>query len=345
MSAPERLEKMKVLKLKESWTAEKQVKKVFAASGMLHTDRDETGKRSRDADKQAAKRAGAKTANDYAYHTGIYSPNAYRVITATARDLLTFCIDTKRARTMDQITAEHIKDFMMLKLDTKKTTFDVYCAHLTKIDAALCRVKNQEPQWREMIKDLRKNAALVLDNQKPVRAYRDPEAIISRLEGDKKLVAELQYRSGLRIAEATGTFFKDKQTDPTDPMSAYRGIQKADLVGLRGQHGLLKVVGKGGRHRVVKVPVDLYRQLEQKLEEGPFRLNRDTYRYALREAVNDSGQIYHEHGTHGLRWNYAQERLDGLVADGTPAHEAMLVVSNELGHSRASITALYQRRA
>lgn len=334
-----------VTKFKPSASPDKQIKKLLAASGMLAGPRDENGKRSRDLAKKIAKAEGAKTAVDYAYKTGIYSINARRSVAAVAKDLLNFCRDSKRAQTIDKVTAQHIKEFMMTKLELKKGSFDVYCARLTKIDAALCNALDRPPQWREMISSLRESARYVLDNTKAPRAYVDPKAILEKLDGDTKLVAELQYYGGLRVSEATGTFTKqDTSTDPANPILAYRGITRDDLQGLQNNYGILRVAGKGGRIRYTKIPIKIYQELESRVQTEPFRVSRKVYGYALREAVTESGQIYDRRSTHGLRWNYAQERLDSLIAEGMESRAAMLMVSNELGHSRASITMIYQRR-
>lgn len=49
------------------------------------------------------------------------------------------------------------------------------------------------------------------------------------------------------------------------------------------------------------------------------------------------------HGAHGLRHSYAQNRMDELQQQGFLYQEALEIVSQEMGHFRASITEVYLR--
>ncbi len=88
---------------KAMWTPEKQVKRLFAASGMYSggpTDRD--GKRSRKLAIEAARASGAKTSRDVSYQTPIFARTTGRQYEEVARSLLRFCVDTGRADTIDK---------------------------------------------------------------------------------------------------------------------------------------------------------------------------------------------------------------------------------------------------
>jgi hypothetical protein len=72
-----------------------------------------------------------------------------------------------------------------------------------------------------------------------------------------------------------------------------------------------------------------------------FTFDRHQYRLALKIAASKSGQQYC--GSHGLRWNYAQERFVALQQSGLTREEALVQVSHEMGHSRGDITEHYLR--
>jgi len=65
------------------------------------------------------------------------------------------------------------------------------------------------------------------------------------------------------------------------------------------------------------------------------------YRKDLQRAANLTGQKYH--GSHGLRWNFAQERFHNLMENGYTYEQALAQVSKERGHERADITKHYLR--
>jgi hypothetical protein len=71
--------------------------------------------------------------------------------------------------------------------------------------------------------------------------------------------------------------------------------------------------------------------------------NKSAYREALKEAAFESNQDYH--GSHGLRWNYAQERMDELLKATSMTYvEGLQAVAWEMGHERADISEHYLRR-
>ena len=63
----------------------------------------------------------------------------------------------------------------------------------------------------------------------------------------------------------------------------------------------------------------------------------DSFSQAARRALGWS------EGAHGLRHSYAQARMDALQGAGRNYHDALAVVSQEMGHFRADITEVYLR--
>jgi len=113
-------------------------------------------------------------------------------------------------------------------------------------------------------------------------------------------------------------------------------------------------VGKGGLVRLVRLPDDLARHLEERRLERPELVTDRGIRYQSRYDIG-GGEAWSRsfsrashaalgwsRGAHGVRHSYAQERMDELqrrlVYD-----DALEVVSQELGHFRPQITEEYLR--
>jgi integrase len=115
------------------------------------------------------------------------------------------------------------------------------------------------------------------------------------------------------------------------------------------------VDGKGGLVREVALPSHLSERLEERRREKP-------------KTVTDRGVRYTQHydlgggltwgrsfsaaskrvlgwstGGHGLRHHYAQGRVDDLQREGHAYSDALEIVSQEMGHFRPDITAVYLR--
>lgn len=323
---------------KPLWSPEKQIKRLFAAAGMYSGPTDRDGKRSRKLAIEKARASGAKSPRDQSYQTPIYAKTTGKKYEAVATSLLRFCIDTGRADTIDAVTPDHVKDFLLTKLGCRKATFDAYTSALGKLDAALSKACSRLPQWKQLLREMRLAAAVTLDGEQAARAYSHPEEIIDKLTGKFRLVAELQYRAGLRISEATGT-------------GGFKPLSVENLKGetidpyMKRPAGLIAVTGKGGKKRVVPIPVDLYRRLERHLiENGSLTVHQGLYRSLLKDAAVRTGQRYEGKSSHGLRWNYVQDVTDVLCAMGYPAEEAMLQAQNRLGHNDQHHTWRYNRR-
>lgn len=76
-----------------------------------------------------------------------------------------------------------------------------------------------------------------------------------------------------------------------------------------------------------------------KSDAGRFVFDEDRYRESLKAAAADSRQQYE--GSHGLRWNWAQERHAELQKLGMTYEQSLSAVSQEMGHERGDITEHY----
>lgn len=310
--------------MKYKGTPKYQTKMIFEMSGMLMFGQ------SKHAAKKAARVGGARNPSEYAQTTGIYSFSTYRAYFKTCTELLQYAADVHGVRRADRLTGEIVRDFLLSKTGVKLASFRRYCAGLTKFDAALSRLLDRSPLWTETLKNFRASAPVALDGEQPARTYRQPSALVAQLDGDMRLVAELQWRSGLRVTEACM-------------------IRPEQMKGMTTDHdekkfGLLEIKGKGSKVRTVPVTTEIYEKLQTRLERETMIIAPAQYRVQLRQAAHQSGQQYTYHGTHGLRWNYAQQQMDKLIAGGMAYEVALTMVSRMMGHERAGITSHYLRK-
>lgn len=174
--------------------------------------------------------------------------------------------------------------------------------------------------------------------------------IINHQQAHNTIASELAYHCGLRAHELLTLRPADKQPPdqrPTKTISEYKFLGRAGVA--------YTVVGKGGLCREIRVPTSLVNRLESLRLEAP-------------RFTNDRGIHYHSHysiaggnafsasftrasqravgwsaGAHGLRHTYAQQRMSELQSYGLAREEALLAVSQELGHFRPDITLVYLR--
>jgi hypothetical protein len=130
-------------------------------------------------------------------------------------------------------------------------------------------------------------------------AYENPQALIENLSfPNHQLVAELQWKGGFRIHEVAG-IRENSFRSWTDSWGQEKyGIQ---------------VRGKGGYVRTVEIPADLWGRVKEQVEEkGRIDFNYKEYLNDLRESAWGTGQKYQ--GSHGLRYNFAQEKYEELAS-------------------------------
>ena len=138
-----------------------------------------------------------------------------------------------------------------------------------------------------------------------------------------QLAARLQYEGGCRRDELAT-------------------VRKANLCG----DGQFDVRGKGGKIRRITVSQKTYEQFTQVLQhQGQIPMHKQSYYNgyldSLKKASAETGQKYT--GSHGLRWNYAQDRMRSFQKEGGSYEGGLIFVSREMGHERGEITEHYLR--
>ncbi len=114
------------------------------------------------------------------------------------------------------------------------------------------------------------------------------------------------------------------------------------------------VVGKGGFSHLKMLPPELAERLEQqRIPERTVRDRRIEYKqvYNLIGGNNLSSAFSRQskislnfsYGLHGIRHSYAQRRMEELPRSGLSREEALLIVSQEMGHLSPEITETYLR--
>ena len=280
--------------------------------------------------KAEARADGANTWHEVGKELGIYSyatADQYRDI---AKDLMNYTREQFGFKDIEKLSSEHIQAYLENKIaeGVRYSTFQKYAAALEKLEVALnqyAQSHNTGNQYSFDIQDVRQQASEVLERSQATRAYEDPKALIENIQNsDYKIIAQAQHEGGFRISELNHISeknFKDNNT--------FRVIS-----------------GKGGKDREVPLSKETYQSLKSLLDkadksDGKYKFNMNDYRNTLKEAAQASNQDYT--GSHGLRWNFAQEKFMELQREGRTYEQALQEVSNLLGHERPDITEHYLR--
>lgn len=140
------------------------------------------------------------------------------------------------------------------------------------------------------------------------RAYNNPTAVVSALPDTVRVSGELQLQCGLRISSACYLV----------------KIAPGDYVANT----------KEGQKFIVHPSSDLCDRIDSKLNGNVFKVSQKLYRSELKDAATRSGENYSKSGTHGLRYNFAQEQYTDLIDKGFSIKESRMIVSENLGHHR-----------
>jgi len=249
----------------------------------------------------------------------------------TGRQLGEFAKEQFGIKDFEKISGRVIEAFIEQKIadGVSKGTLDNYISHLSKIQVGLEKIayergkeyqaftKDDLAAAKDIVKDL------AVKSEHINRAYENPRALISNLDGKEYIAARLQLEYGLRVTEATH-------------------IKESQLQG-----NTLTFQGKGGYEQVKELTPELANAIRENMQNGVFKVDQNAYREALKESARIEGENYT--GTHGLRYNFAQEtfvnRFESNLQSGMgieeAEREALRYTSEELGHHREEITKHY----
>jgi hypothetical protein len=219
---------------------------------------------------------------------------------------------------VEHINNDTVKDFIDKKAEeVGEGTLNTYISTLGKMADNL-NEQGINTIDRESITDYRndlKEQGHSLQSEHINRGYENPSEIVEKMNDTPfGISAQLQHEVGLRADDALNS---EKWTLNDDKTLSIEG-------------------SKGGIDYTTTTLTDsLYEKVQEAIENN-YKGNYEEYREALKEAVGDE-----YNGTHGLRYNFAQERLEELRESNYSENEALSELSLEMGHSRSEISLHY----
>jgi integrase len=309
-----------------------QITEIFNKSGII-----QIGNSKHEA-KAEAREAGAKSWADMGKALGIYSYKTADTYKDIWHQFTNYTKAEFKLKDIEKTSAEHVQSYLESRISdgVALATIAKEAAALGKLENALNLYsakyeKGNQYNFRDGIREIIKQARQELPKADPHRAYESPEKIIDGIQDPKhQMAARSQLESGARIHEIS--LIKPDQL---------RGIGQDRGTGERC--GIIEIQGKGGKIRELCVSIDTYEKISNIIgTEGKFSIDKNAYRADLRRACESIGERYS--GSHGLRWTYAQNRMEILQSDhGMSYEQSLCEVSRNLGHERPDITEHYLR--
>jgi len=278
----------------------------------------------------------AATSSAVGAQTKIHSNNTDSGYFDKCVELAKWAKDLDGTKDIEKVTAEHVTSFLAEKIDAgvSMSHWNGYSAAFSKLQQAqekfALSVRGVEKDfgYRTAVEALRPEASAELHRFEGTRNYENPSKLHAAMKSETgRLVSAIQRESGLRISAAahiTAGQLKGLTTD------RYTGEAR----------GQIEYVCKGGAILTAMVLEKTYNALlSHVLVKGELKIDHKTYRGELKAAAKATRQGFNS--SHGLRWNFAQERFSHLMSRGVGYEKALGIVSSEMGHHRISITEHY----
>lgn len=303
---------------------------------IVKTDVNQIGHSKHEARLQALAE-GAKTSHEIAQKTGIYSKGSLNNNFSTWKNFAKFAKEVGNIKNLEQVGSKTVEKFLREKLDTGTSlkSYENTCTHLRKLASTLNSYAKEHNtgktySFEKAIERCKDESKKYLDNkyERDSRAYKDPKGLIQEITKEEyRLHASIQLEGGARIRES-GLITKDR------------------LAGIKGDRGVISLKRgdcKGGKERELYISKETYMKIEKYIDKnGELKMDDPrSYRAEMKKAAASANQEYT--GSHGLRHNYAQNRMNELQQDGKGYKVACQIVSREMGHERPSITEVYLR--
>ena len=220
------------------------------------------------------------------------------------------------------INQESMKSFIDTKAqEVSGGTLNTYISTMAKMTDNLNQLGVNTISREDVTsyRDDLKGAGINLQSEHINRGYEDPQNIVNNMNINTPygLSTTLQAEVGLRVDDATSSEKWTLNADNSLHIEGSKGGINYDT----------KPLSDETAHRVAEA-----------IENG-YKVNYDEYREALKENVSED-----YHGTHGLRYNFAQERVEELKEQGYTHSEALSQTSLEMSHSREDITEHYLKQ-
>ena len=197
---------------------------------------------------------------------------------------------------------------------------NTYLSSMNKIGAVQESIGHTRTIDKESIKDIAetlKDKGYDLSKPAENRAYADPSSIVANMNSytEHGLSATLQLEAGMRSDDATNS-------------EKWQINQSENTITIHGS--------KNGTEYTTSVLSNETIDRASQAKDKGYSVSYSNYREELKEATQESWK-----GTHGLRYNYAQEEMAQKLENGTEREEALKEVSEAMGHSRSEITLHY----
>lgn len=269
---------------------------------------------------EARANSDVKGQNGHDISTKAHSISSIENLRTVTNQYIDFVKENCDGKVAGNIDNESVKAFIDSKAqEVAGSTLNTYISALAKMSDNLNQL-GVNTISREAITDYRndlKENGVDLKSEHINRAYEDPSNIVNNMEINTPygLSATLQQEAGLRVDDALNS---SKWTLNADNSLHIEG-------------------SKGGINYDTKILSDETAERVREAIENGYKVPYDEYREALKENV--TGEDYN--GTHGLRYNFAQERVEELKEQSYTHSEALSQTSLEMGHSREEITEHY----
>jgi len=251
-----------------------------------------------------------------------------------------FAKDSMGVRDFEKVDGGHVAFFMQAKIHegVGKQYLEKITSALGALERALERFTEEKGHakaydFSERLEVLHeaKEAGVLKDGYHD-RAYLHPERVIEHLQApEHQLAAKLQHEGGPRLEGVSLIKEEQLRGHGTDPFTGR-------------EVGVFYTEEKGGKGGEVQVSPEVYERLREHIEaQGSFAIDQREYQRDVQEAARAAGE--EPEGTHGFRWNFAQERMEELQEKGKLNYDqARQEVSWEMKHERATITEHYLGR-
>lgn len=272
---------------------------------------------------------------------GLHSFEYTRDVKAILMRVAFFARENFGVRDMEELSGFHYQMFaenLIEKGNISLDTFRIYMSQMAKCENLLngfaeATGSGRVYEIRPAIDEMRALAKVSLQKTTAhTRSYQNPSRLVESIDNPlHRLGAEVQYSSGFRFYEM-GKIDRDQLL----------GVKKDPYTGK--EKGVIRLDPhdtKGGKGREGYMSLEGYSRLSEHIDaHGGFKIDSyKGYLASLEKAAHLTAQ--EAQASHGLRWNFAQERYYELTTQGLCHEEALHAVSWQMGHERGNITLHY----
>lgn len=256
--------------------------------------------------------------NGHKVSTQAHSIKEMQNLRTVTTQYINFVKENFPGRVANNINPDSVRVFLESKsLEVKSSTMNTYTSTMNKIVDNLNK-DNIGTLTRNDIKEIKQDFNTSKNHEN--RAYENVESIKEAMrDTTMSISSDLQHEAGLRADDALSSKKWTINQDNTITVNDSKG---------------------GITYTTVPLSNETIQRTREAKEMG-YKGNYTEYREALKEAVERSGQEYN--GTHGLRYNFGQERVEELKSSGYNEAKAKAQTSLEMGHSRIDITDHYTK--